>query len=379
MERYKVCVYAICKNEAKFVDRWMNSMREADCVVVTDTLSTDDTAKLLRARGASVFTAEVKPWRFDVARNISLSHVPEDADICVCTDLDETFNPGWREKLEEAWRAHEPEPPDGIARIAKYLYNWSLKPDGSPDVQFYYDKAHSRHGFRWTCPVHEYVRYEGALPLVTVPVEGMVLTHAPDPSKSRGSYLPLLEMAVAEEPGSERMRYYLGREYLFAGEWQKCVDTLTGFLALPTATWREERCAAMRWIAKSFWRMRRAELAYAWYYRAVAEAPGMRDAYVDFARICNEGRDWPLAYFLTEEALKIGEKSRTYVNSGDAWDSTPDDLCAIAAHHLRLHDAAARHARRALSFAPEDERLRNNLRLIEEALARASSGRPDVP
>jgi tetratricopeptide (TPR) repeat protein len=367
MERYKVCVYAICKNEAGFVDRWMDSMGEADAVVVTDTLSTDDTVERLRARGATVFIDEVKPWRFDVARNISLGHVPEDADICVCTDLDEYFNPGWRENLEKAWRAHDPATPGGIARLGKYLYNWSLKPDGSPDVQFYYDKAHSRHGFRWTCPVHEYVRYQGALPLVVVPVEGMVLNHAPDPLKSRGSYLPLLEMGVREAPGDERMRYYLGREYLYAGEWGKCVEALTAYLALPRATWREERCAAMRWIAKAFHGAGQAGQAYAWYYRAVAEAPGMRDPYVEFAKVCYARGDWPLAYFLTEEALKIGEKSQTYVNSGEAWDSTPDDICAIAAHHLRLHDAAARHARRALSLAPENDRLRNNLRLIEEA------------
>ena len=29
MGRYKVCVYAICKDEEKFVDRWMDSTRRA--------------------------------------------------------------------------------------------------------------------------------------------------------------------------------------------------------------------------------------------------------------------------------------------------------------------------------------------------------------
>ena len=28
----KVCVYAISKNEEKFVDRWVNSMNEADSI-----------------------------------------------------------------------------------------------------------------------------------------------------------------------------------------------------------------------------------------------------------------------------------------------------------------------------------------------------------
>ena len=68
----KVCVYAICKNEEQFVDRWMDSMGEADQVVVLDTGSTDRTVEKLRARGALVTVEEITPWRFDVARNRSL-------------------------------------------------------------------------------------------------------------------------------------------------------------------------------------------------------------------------------------------------------------------------------------------------------------------
>lgn len=92
MYKYKVCVYAICKNELQFVDRWMESMSEADLIVVTDTGSDDGTVERFREKGAVVYVNEVIPWRFDVARNISLDHVPGDVDICVCTDLDEVFD-----------------------------------------------------------------------------------------------------------------------------------------------------------------------------------------------------------------------------------------------------------------------------------------------
>ena len=37
MGQYKICVYAISKNEEKFVDRWMDSVSEADLVIVVDT------------------------------------------------------------------------------------------------------------------------------------------------------------------------------------------------------------------------------------------------------------------------------------------------------------------------------------------------------
>ena len=37
----KICVYAIAKNEIKFIDRWYNSVKEADYICVLDTGSSD--------------------------------------------------------------------------------------------------------------------------------------------------------------------------------------------------------------------------------------------------------------------------------------------------------------------------------------------------
>ena len=68
----KIVVYAICKNEEAFVERWMDSMAEADEIVVLDTGSTGGTVEALRRRGAAVTVESITPWRFDVARNRSL-------------------------------------------------------------------------------------------------------------------------------------------------------------------------------------------------------------------------------------------------------------------------------------------------------------------
>ena len=43
----RICVYAIAKNEEKFVERWMKSMSEADYICVLDTGSTDKTVEKL--------------------------------------------------------------------------------------------------------------------------------------------------------------------------------------------------------------------------------------------------------------------------------------------------------------------------------------------
>jgi glycosyltransferase involved in cell wall biosynthesis len=81
--KYKVCAYAICKNEEKFVDRWMDSVQEADCVIVADTGSTDNTIEKLRERGATVYSYKIDPFRFDYSRNYCMQFIPDDVDVCV--------------------------------------------------------------------------------------------------------------------------------------------------------------------------------------------------------------------------------------------------------------------------------------------------------
>lgn len=103
----KVCIYAICKNESKFIYRWFNSIKDADYICVLDTGSTDNTTTLLEEirnkYPDKVFWSqkEIKPWRFDVARNESMKLIPEDTDICVSADLDDIFPKDWKDFIIE--------------------------------------------------------------------------------------------------------------------------------------------------------------------------------------------------------------------------------------------------------------------------------------
>ena len=54
----KIVVYAIAKNESSFVDRWMDSMSEADQVVVLDT-STPGWYQILFSSGGAAVTGWV--------------------------------------------------------------------------------------------------------------------------------------------------------------------------------------------------------------------------------------------------------------------------------------------------------------------------------
>ena len=80
-------------------------MSEADYIVVLDTGSTDGTYEFLKndKRVTLAKQKEINPWRFDVARNESMKLIPTDTDVCVCTDPDELFVPGWANYIRENW------------------------------------------------------------------------------------------------------------------------------------------------------------------------------------------------------------------------------------------------------------------------------------
>lgn len=361
MSQYKVWVYAICKNESQFVDRWMDSMSEADQVVVLDTGSEDDTVERLRARGARVVVEQVVPWRFDVARNRSMELVDEDVDICVCTDLDEVFHPGWREKLERAWVP-------GAGR-ANYRYTWSFNADGSEGVTFWYEKIHARRSYQWVHPVHEVLEWTGEGregPMVRA--EGVQLDHHPDPKKSRAQYLPLLELSVKEAPEDDRNVHYLGREYLYRRRWDDCIRTLKRHLALPKATWRDERAASMRYIAKAYWNKGEKLEARDWYLRAITEAPYLREPYVDLAFMLYLQGEWEGVLYFTACALAITDRPASYICEAEAWGSLPYDLRAMAYYRTGAWEQAVEEVKKALEQEPGNERLQKNLVLMEQKL-----------
>ena len=355
----KICVYAISKNEEKFVNRWYESMKEADEVYVLDTGSTDNTVEKLKQLGAKVTVKEIKTWRFDVARNESLKLVPLDCDICVCTDLDEVFEPGWRNKLELLWK-------DGVNHL-RYNYNWSLDDKNNPIVNFYIEKIHSRKNFVWTHPVHEVLKYTGDKE-VYFQTDEITVNHYPDSTKSRGSYLPLLELSVKENPDDDRNMHYLGREYMYYGKWNECIETLIKHLSLKKATWKDERSASMRFIARSYFELGRIDEAKMWLDKAIKETPYLRDPYVERAILEYRISNYEEVIHYCNEALKIKKHEKTYINEVFSWNNTVYDLLSIAYFYTGDINKSLENVKIAIQMNPEDERLINNKKLIESKL-----------
>ena len=348
----KIAVYTIALNEQQFVERWYSSAKEADYLLIADTGSTDLTVKYAENLGINVIKIAIKPWRFDDARNAALAALPGDVTYAIALDMDEQLQPGWRQELEQV--------PSNVTR-PRYKYTWSWKEDGTEGLTYGGDKIHARFGYRWKHPVHEVLVGDNEVQGWC----GLEIHHHPDNTKSRSQYLPLLELAVREAPNDDRNTFYYARELYFNGRNDEAYKEFKRHLKLPTATWKPERAASMRYLAKlSKDNSTRKE----WLQRAVVEAPDRREARVELAQFYYESAQWATGLFYAKSALNIKEKPLEYLCEEDAWGFLPYDLGAICAYRLDRFEEALSLGRKAVQLAPNIERLKDNLKFYEGAV-----------
>jgi glycosyltransferase involved in cell wall biosynthesis len=356
----RILIYTIVKNEALHLERWYNSSKDADYHVIMDTGSTDNTIAIAKELGIKYFSSVIDPWRFDVARN-RLLHVAQSAypssDICIAMDADEVLSPGWRERLESAWKL-------GETNRVRYPYAWSFK-DGKPDCLFQADKIHALHSHYWKTPVHEC--------LIPVDKESFseitgdaFIEHHPDSSKPRSSYLPLLRLACQEDLEDDRSCHYYARELFFHNQYEEAIAEFSRHLTLKSAIWQPERASSYRYMSKCYNALNDPNRALVGAIMSVSED------------LCNESlMCLALQYYMQSNwanvlnicNLVLGLKSSSsYMNESYARNEGPHDLLANAYYHLGDHSNALLHAQLALSFNPTDQRLIKNLEVLNGSI-----------
>jgi len=348
----KIAVYAISKNESQFVERFCQSAADADLILIADTGSTDDTKELAEQHGATVYDICITPWRFDKARDAALALIPRDIDVCVSLDLDEILESGWREEIERVWT-------ENTTRL-RYKFDWSS------GVIFYSEKIHHRHGYHWHHPCHEYIRADARISEVYAHTDKLLVSHYPDPTKSRGQYLDLLELSIKEDPHCPRNAFYYARELTFYKRWQEAVTALNSYLALPGAIWPNERCYAMRLLAKSHQALNNYSESVKWARLACAEDPNIREPWVELASMYYDQRQWHNCFSAAKTALDIKDKALVYTMDPTVWGAVPHDLLAISAYNLGLYELALEHGKLATEHEPQNQRLIDNLKFYQE-------------
>lgn len=399
--RLKIVVYTICKNERQFAERFAKSCEDADGVYVLDTGSTDGTPEALRACGVNVKVVPFdkwetleqydklieegkNPWRFDIARNMSIDMCPEDADVLVCIDLDEVLVPGWRKIVEDCWKP-------GINHLS-YFFAWSMTeayPGGKPRNCFWYEKIHSRHGYLWASPVHEALVTEHGFKDVRAWTRECLVHHYPDGAKSRAQYLHMLELGVREATHDARIRFYLGREYTFKGRHLDAINSHTHYLQMPEANCVRERANACIQIAQCYGKLKNdatnakdntkaaehSKKQLHWLLKAVMEEDNQRETWTELADYCRAIGDHILGCWAAKKALSIPESAcdGNYLVDPDVWKHKPHDLMSVMEWYATneiTKENSMQEAWVALSHSPWDGRLEANYRIVQDCMAK---------
>ena len=354
MRRYKVVVYAIAKNEAKFAEKWAKNMNEADeIIVLLDPTSTDGTKGILERNGVKVVEKQIKPWRFDVARNESLKLVPKDADICVCTDLDEIFTPGWRRELERKWK------PDTNQAVYKYYHNANF-PNMVPNI-FDYSKIHDRHSFKWKWAVHEYIMpIKENMNINQVFLDDVMLKHYPDTTKPRTSYRKLLELGVKEDKKDTRYLGLLIEECVNSKEYDRAKMFLKRLYSMKNLS-DYDICLYYKFQIRIACELEDFELAKKLCYEALSKCTYCKLFYGELGKICiNQDKDYEYGIAMLKKCLSIEIEIVTARET--EWNDKSVIYCYIsyAYYQMKDLDKAMEYIDMAIKESPRIELYQQN-------------------
>lgn len=340
----KIAIYTICKNEESNVKRWAASNQEADYRLVCDTGSTDNTINALEDAGVLVVPITVDPWRFDVARAAALNLLPSDIDICIWQDLDEELLPGWRDELEKAWTKDTT------------VVNHRYRNNGRPWQ--WHSKIHARHGCRWVGAVHETL--EWSVPEKEIWCPEIYLDEHQDLTKSRRSYLPLLELKVSEGDRNWKTYYFLANEYQTANMQDKSIETrIKSYHAIDDKDALSKNYVATA-VARSYARVGDHKQALRWFQTA-QEHSSERESLFAWSEYCYNIGDWGSCYLAGKQCLAVTTRRDGFTYDERAWEWQSYDYAALAAHNLGIKKDAVSWGSQAVEMNPTDQRLKTNL------------------
>lgn len=313
-------IYTIAKNEAHNVAAFMAAAEGAP-VYVLDTGSTDATVELLKRHGAIVEQQIVTPWRFDTARNISLSMVPTSVDVCVSLDMDEVIEAGWQNKLKDQWK--------GNIGNYKYIAEWKDKAKTIPSVIGPRTRLHSRLGFEWHRKIHEVIKPLPETNLVLFDTD-IVVKHYQD-NKQR-NYSSSLDDLLKENPYDMDSRLQRAGEMYQKQEWAKAIEDYKFYVHTladnqdPVTRYRK----ALAWVALAYCYYKQgdtdSELPYRCFLHSVAEYPEYREGWCHIANIASQLNNAPLAYGASMTAWNIKKAASYAVVDTAFWGDLPKQI-----------------------------------------------------
>lgn len=214
----KTAAYTICKNEIKFVEKWLYYSKDFTYRVLLDTGSSDGTWEALQeaAKNDPNLIIEQKiwtPWHFSNARNYNLDMIPNDVDWCLSPDLDEFFSINVLDEMKKTIEKNPDVTNIACDRLDVYSYNVRVGPPKTIST----NKIHKRHDYHWVQPIYEHLwfKYHDTRKEVEIYNEDIYLIHDQDFKKqSRPElYIRMLKEEFEANPTNCWTLWYLLSHY----------------------------------------------------------------------------------------------------------------------------------------------------------------------
>lgn len=296
----KIAVYTIALNEEKHVERWYNSVKDADYILIADTGSTDRTVEIAKSLGINVFNISIKPWRFDTARNVALALLPDDIDLCISIDMDEVISEDWRPELEKT-----------TGNQITYVFR--------NNKDFVNNRIHARHGFMW-----KFLMHEGLVPDRTEMIDefcpGIEVTHMPDMEKPRSQYTQLLIDALNENPDIGRYYKYITEALVAEKRFEEAEKYYLRVLQIPDFP-NEDAARVYKILSEII-----PEKTGEYMLMCLQTAPHRREPYYYIARWYAEHERWEECLSWCEAALEVENITVDVFKDNAAWGEPMNEM-----------------------------------------------------
>lgn len=226
----KLSVVLIVKNEEALLANCLESVKDADEIIVVDTGSIDSTKEIAARFTDKIFDFE---WcdDFAAARNFALSKATGDWVLSI--DADETLEPGGIEKIRNLLFTSNNA--IGIRMTsATYDYHVPRLFKNIPVV-------------KWVGRIHEIIDAGKYDPCNVCVRYGSSPAHLLDPERN----MRILEKSFNDDKSNTRIMFYLAREYAYAKRWEEAENMFERYLSY--STWLPEKADAHFMLAVCYW------------------------------------------------------------------------------------------------------------------------------
>ncbi len=246
-KKIKLSVAIICKNEGNSIGRCLESVKDADEIIIVDTGSEDNTIEVCKKYTDKIFTDYKWNDNFSEARNYAISKCTGDWILQI--DADNRLVEGIPKVREEIERSEKQgfrtidlnivlEDGNRFSHTLPYLYK--------NDKEIY-----------WSGAAHNY------LSVTENNLSGLTLScwysdaHLKDPDRT----FRILKKDVENRPECIREKYYLAREYYNRGDYITAIWWYLEYLNV--AYWFAEMADAHLYLAKCYWKLGKGNFARA--------------------------------------------------------------------------------------------------------------------